>query len=130
MINMPENLSQLIDQKTFAHLATVMSDGSPHVAPVWIDHKDGHILITSGKGTVKDLNMRRNPNVAISMVEPENPYKFVSVKGTVIEVTEQGGDDLVDALAFKYLNEEKYPYRQEGDVYVIYKIEVEKFTGN
>lgn len=130
MSNLSENLEHMLNQKTFAHLATVMEDGSPQVSPVWIDHEGGHIRVNSARGRVKDKNMRRTPDVAISMTDPENPYKFISVKGKVVEVTEDGADAHIDALAYKYLGQETYPYRQDGEVRVIYKIEVQQVSGN
>lgn len=130
MPNLSESLKNMLNQKTFAHLATVMADGSPQVSPVWIDHEGGYIRVNSAQGRVKDKNMRRTPDVAISMTDPENPYKFVSVKGKVVEVTEDGADAHIDALAYKYLGEKTYPYRQEGEVRVIYKIEVQQVSGN
>jgi len=129
MPNLPEHLIKFLDQKTFAHLATVMADGSPQVSPVWIDHADGYIQVNSAKGRVKDVNMRREPNVAISMVDPDDSYNFTSIKGKVVEITEDGADDHIDALAFKYMGVESYPFRSETETRVTYKIEVQQIAG-
>lgn len=121
-VNLPPHLVQLIDKKTFVHLATVMPDGSPQVSPVWIDHEGGYIVINSAKGRVKDRNIRRNPKVALSLVDPDNPYQTVSVRGRVVEITEKGADRHIDRMAKKYLGQDKYPYRKASEVRVIYKV--------
>lgn len=110
------------DRKALANLGTVMPDGSPQVTPVWFDY-DGKIFrVNSAKGRVKDRNMRRNPHVALSIVDPENPYRYLEVRGRVVEITEAGGDEHIDQLAKKYLGKDRYPYRRTGEVRVTYKI--------
>ena len=85
--------------------------------------------VNSAKGRVKDRNMRRNPAVALSIVDPDNPYRYVGVMGRVTEITEQGGDAHIDRLAKKYLGQDRYPHRQPGEVRVIYKIAPERVSG-
>ncbi len=99
-----------------------MPDGSPQVTPVWCDYDGTHIRINTAKGRIKDKNMRRNRKVALSVMDPENPYRHLAVRGEVEEVTEQEADAHIDLLAKKYLGKEKYPFRQPGEVRVIYKI--------
>ncbi len=99
MSTIPDNFNDLFQKKTFAQLATIMSDGSPQVSPVWCEYDGNHVVINSAKGRVKDRNMRRNPNVAISIQDPENPYRHLSLKGTVVEITETGADAHIDKLA-------------------------------
>ncbi len=118
----PENYRDLFTKQAFAHLGTVMPDGSPQVTPVWCDYDGTHIRINTAKGRIKDKNMRRNRKVALSVMDPENPYRHLAVRGEVEEVTEQGADAHIDLLAKKYLGKEKYPFRQPGEVRVIYKI--------
>ena len=122
----PEKYRDLLDKPVFAHLGTLMPDGSPQVTPVWVDYDGGDIRVNSAKGRVKDKNMRRNKKVALSVADPENPYRHMSVQGTVIDITEQGADAHIDALAKKYLGKDKYPFRQPGEVRVIYKIRPDK----
>ncbi len=124
----PERYRDLFAKKAFAHLATMMPDGSPQVTPVWCDYDGTHIRVNSAKGRVKDRNMRHNKKVALSIMDPENPYRHLSLRGEVEEVTEQGADAHIDLLAKKYLGKEKYPYRQPGEVRVIYKIRPERFS--
>jgi PPOX class probable F420-dependent enzyme len=124
----PEKYRDLFTKQSFAHLGTLMPDGSPQVTPVWCDYDGSHIRINTAKGRVKDKNMRRNKKVALSIVDPDNPYRHLSVRGQVEEITEQGADAHIDALAKKYLGKDKYPFRQPGEVRVIYKIRPEKVS--
>jgi PPOX class probable F420-dependent enzyme len=119
----PPGFRSLADKKAFAHLATVMPDGSPQVSPVWFDLDGRYIRINSAKGRVKDKNMRRNPHVALSIIDPDDPYRHLAVRGKVVEITEQVADAHIDALAKKYLGVDRYPNRKPGEVRVIYKIE-------
>lgn len=126
--NIPENYRDLFDKKAFAQLATVMPNGTPQVTPVWWDYDGSHIRINTAKGRVKDRNMRRNKKVALAIVDPDNPYRYLGVRGEVAEITEQGADAHIDLLAKKYLGKEKYPFRQPGEVRVLYKIRPEKIS--
>jgi len=122
----PEQFKDLLTKVAFAHLATLMPDGSPQVTPVWCDSDGPYIRINSAKGRVKDKNMKRTKKVALSIQDPDNPYRYLAVQGEVVEITEAGADDHIDALAKKYLGKDKYPFRQPGEVRVIYKIRPEK----
>ncbi|HET8563792.1 MAG TPA: PPOX class F420-dependent oxidoreductase [Candidatus Binatia bacterium] len=124
----PEQYKDLFTKVAFAHLATLMPDGSPQVTPVWCDYDGTHIRINSAKGRVKDKNMRRNKKVALSIQDPDNPYRHLAVRGEVAEITEQGADAHIDALAKKYLGKDKYPFRQPGEVRVMYKIRPEQIS--
>ncbi len=124
----PENYRDLFGKKAFAQLATLMSDGSPQVTPVWCDYDGNYIRINTAKGRVKDRNMRRNRKVALTVVDPDNPYRYLAVRGEIAEITEQGADAHVDRLAKKYLGKDKYPFRQPGEVRVLYKIRPEKVS--
>lgn len=127
MATIPEQYKDLLTTKiTFAHLGTIMKDGSPQVTPIWFSYDGTHILLNSAKGRLKDKNMRTRPRVALSIIDPDNPYRYVQIMGQVAEVTEQGGDAHIDALAKKYIGKDKYPWRQPGEVRVIYKIALDK----
>jgi PPOX class probable F420-dependent enzyme len=119
----PEKYLDLTEKKAFAQLATLMPDGSPHVAPVWFEYDGKHILVNTAKGRVKDQNMRHDPRVGIDVLDPDNPYRHLSIRGKVVEITEKGADDHIDKLTKKYTGQDKYPYRGPGEVRVIYKIE-------
>ena len=126
MAAIPDQYKDLLQKKAFAHLGTLMKDGSPQVTPIWFGYDGTNILINSAKGRLKDKNMRNRPQVALSISDPENPYRYMQIRGKVIEVTENGADAHIDSLAKKYLDQDKYPFRQPGEVRVIYKVEVER----
>ncbi|GBE18866.1 pyridoxamine 5'-phosphate oxidase [archaeon BMS3Abin16] len=128
MTDVPKDFIDLFEKKGFAHLATIMPDGSPQVTPVWVEYESGRVLVNSAKGRRKDLNMRERPKVALSIQDPDNPYRYLEVRGTVVDITEEGGDAHIDRLAKKYLGVETYPYRREGEVRVIYRIRPDKFS--
>ena len=126
MATIPEKYLDLFQKKAFAQLATLMPDGSPQVSPVWVDYDGHYILINSAKGRVKDKNMRHDPRVGLDLVDPENPYRHLSVRGRVVDITENGADAHIDKLAKKYLGQDRYPNRRQGEMRVIYKIEPER----
>ena len=122
----PDKYRDLFDKKAFAAFTTLMPDGSPQTTPVWVDHHDGEIWVNSAVGRQKDKNVRRDPRVALAIVDPDNPYRYVEVRGRVREITQDGADAHIDAMAKKYLGQDKYPYRQPGEQRVLYKIAIEK----
>jgi PPOX class probable F420-dependent enzyme len=125
----PEKYRDLFSKRAFASLATLMPDGSPQVTPVWCDLEDDDIVvINSAKGRQKDRNLRRDPRVALAIIDPENPYRYLEIRGKVVEITEQGAAEHIDKMAKKYLGVDKYPYGQPGEVRVMYKIRPEHAT--
>jgi PPOX class probable F420-dependent enzyme len=122
MATIPEKYQDLLQKKAFAQLATLMPDGSPHVSPVWFEFDGQNILINTAKGRVKDRNMRRDPRVGLDIVDPDNAYRHLSIRGRVVDVTENGADAHIDKLTKKYIGQDKYPYRGPGEVRVLYKI--------
>ena len=126
MAAIPENYLDLTQKKAFAQLATLMPDGSPHVAPVWFEYDGKNVVINSAKGRVKDKNMRRDPRVGIDILDPDNPYRHLSIRGRVVEITEKGADEHIDKLTKKYTGQDKFPYPGPGEVRVIYKIQPER----
>jgi PPOX class probable F420-dependent enzyme len=126
MSTIPDQFSDLFKKKAFAQLATIMSDGSPQVTPVWVEYDGKHVVINSAKGRTKDKNMRRNPLVALSIQDPDNPYRHLSLQGKVVEITEKGADAHIDKLSKKYTGKDVYPNRRPGEVRVIYRILPEK----
>ena len=113
----------LFTKRAFASLATLMPDGSPQVTPVWCDLDGDLVIVNSAKGRQKDKNIRRDPRVALAIIDPENPYRYLEIRGRVVEITEQGADAHIDKMAKKYLGADKYPYRQPGEVRVMFKIQ-------
>lgn len=128
----PESHKDLLDGPIYVQMATYMNDGSIQVNPVWCSFDGSHILINSALGRVKDKNLRANPTITILAMDPENPYRWLEVRGTVDEFVEKGADEHIDDLGELYLNQRPYPFRQEGEVRVIYKIrplKVQAFAG-
>jgi PPOX class probable F420-dependent enzyme len=113
----------LTEKKAFAQLATVMPDGTPQVTPVWFLYENGKFIVNTARGRVKDRNMKGNSRVAISIMDPDNPYAHLSFRGIIVRATEDGASDNIDRLAKKYLGKDKYPFAQPGEVRVMYEIE-------
>lgn len=112
----------LTTKKAYAHIATLMADGSPQVTPVWFEYDGEFVIVNSAMGRTKDRNMKRDARVALSIQDPDNPYRYLQIRGVVMEITTDGADASIDRLAFKYLGQERYPGRRPGEVRVIYKI--------
>ena len=130
MAAIPDQYLDLLQQKTtFANLATTMPDGSPQVTPVWFDYKAGIIRVNTAKGRVKARNMQTGVPVALAIMDPDNPYRYLQVRGKVGRVTEAGADQHIDSLAKKYLGKDKYPFAQPGEVRVMYEIEPASASG-
>jgi PPOX class probable F420-dependent enzyme len=124
MAVIPENFIDLLTaKKAFANIATVMKDGSPQVTPVWFDYTDGKIRVNTARGRVKARTLRPGAQVAMAIADPDNPYRYLQVRGRVLNVTEDGADTHIDSLAKKYLGQDKYPFRQPGDVRIKCEIE-------
>lgn len=111
----------LLGEPHLAHVATIEADGTPHVTPVWVDTDGEHIIFNTAKGRVKYENIRRNPVVAVSVVDKTNDYRTLWVKG-IAELTEEGADAHIDKMAKKYLGQDSYPWRKPDEVRVIVKI--------
>ena len=116
----------IFDKKTFCYVATVSASGKPQVTPVWCEFDGTHVVFNTARGRVKDANLARNPKITLAASDPDNPYRYVQVKGRVAEVTEQGADAHIDKMTKKYMNQDTYPYRRPGEVRVMVKIAPEK----
>jgi PPOX class probable F420-dependent enzyme len=127
----PAKFIDLVTEKVaFANLATIMPDGSPQVTPLWFDYKDGTIRINTAVGRRKASNLDANPKLAMSIMDPTNPYRYLQLRGHVTRSTKDGADEHIDSLAKRYLGQDKYPFRQPGEVRVIYEIAVDSCHGN
>ena len=129
---MPDTISpgfrKLLQEPTYCQLATLMPDGSPQVTQVWVDTDGEHILVNTAQGRQKELNVRRDPRVAVNVVDPTNAWRLAMVRGRVVDVTTAGADQLIDQLAKKYLNEDTYPFRRPEEVRVTLKILPERIN--
>lgn len=115
----PESHLDIFDKRSFAHVATI-DDDLPQVTPVWVEYADGYVVINSAKGRKKDRNMRDNGMVAVSVQDPDNPYRYVGLQGKVTEIIEENAYDHINKLSHKYTGND-YP-KNPGEVRVIYKI--------
>jgi len=123
MTTLPEAYRDLLNgKKAFANIATVMSDGSPQVTPVWFDTTGEKIRVNTAKGRVKARTMKEGTKVAMAIMDPDNPYRYIQIRGTVSRVTENGADAHIDSLAKKYLGKDKYPFRQPGETRLMFEI--------
>src|SRR4051812_39398695 len=124
----PEQYQDLFQKRAFGNLATVMPDGSPQVTPVWVDFDGTHVIVNSARGRQKEKNMRRNDRVALSIFDPDNPYRYLEIRGKVAEITEEGADQHIDKMAKKYMGKDTYPFRRPDEVRVLFKIAPSKTT--
>jgi PPOX class probable F420-dependent enzyme len=116
MVDVPQAFHDLLDgKKAFANVATVMADGSPQVTPVWFDTADGRLRINTAKGRVKSRTLKQGAKVAVAIMDPDNPYRYIQIRGTVTRATEDGAEAHIDKLAKKYWGLDKYPHRQPGE---------------
>ncbi|NHN47769.1 PPOX class F420-dependent oxidoreductase [Halostella sp. JP-L12] len=129
MTTIPDDFRDLFEKKTFAHLATLLPDGSPHVTPVWVDYDADadRLLVNTERGRKKEENVREDRRVAVSMTDPDNPYRMLSVRGEVAEITTEGARKHIDELAKRYMGEDDYPNPIETER-VILSIEPEHVT--
>jgi PPOX class probable F420-dependent enzyme len=124
--SIPEDAVYLLEGTHLAHVATVNADGSPQVTPVWVDHDGDTVLINTARGRIKEQNLAREPRVSISIVDAEKPYQPLLIQGRAVELTEDGADQHIDKLAKRYLDEDVYPFRGEGEVRVLVRIEPDR----
>ncbi len=125
-VSITPEIAKLFQGKNFVSFSTLMKDGSPHVAPVWVDIDGNTILINTAVGRVKEKNVKRDNRVALSIFDHQNPYDMVAIRGKVIEVTTDGADEHIDKLAKKYFGLDKYPYHSPDEKRIIVKIKPEK----
>ena len=123
---MDPSIRRLFEGKNFVFVSTLMDDGTPQITPTWVDLEEqdgGYILINTAVGRVKQKNVAQNPNIALAVVDQNNPYDMVSVRGKVVEqIRGDVADQHIDKLAKKYLGKDKYPGRSPGEMRIILKI--------
>jgi PPOX class probable F420-dependent enzyme len=128
MAKIPEKYLDLFEKKAFGSLGTLMPDGSPQVTPVWVDREGDTVLVNTAKGRQKDKNIQRDPRVSVTLIDPDNPYRYVEIRGRVVETTDKGAKDHIDKMAKKYLGVEKYPYAQPGEQRLLLRIRPERVS--
>lgn len=127
MAELPDSVRDLLEEKTFWHVATVNADGSPHSTPMWVGLRDGKILLNTALDRQKARNIDREPRVALSVTDPGNPYRNAHVLGRVVEtITGEQAEADIDSLSQKYIDQTPYPYRAPGEQRVTYLVEPTK----
>ena len=117
MAELNDKARSLIDGPNLAFLAEVMEDGSPHVSPVWVELEDGYLTFNTAIGRLKERNMRRDPRVALSIADKDDPYDKVDIRGRIVEIVEgEEAERQIDTLAKKYIGQDTYPWRRPGEV--------------
>jgi PPOX class probable F420-dependent enzyme len=117
---------RLVEEPSYAQIATLNPDGSPHLTEVWVDTDGSHLLVNVADTRQKTKNVRRDPRVAVQVIDPTNAWRLITVTGRVVEITAEGADEHIDKLAKKYLGQERYPWRNPAEQRLILKILPEK----
>ncbi len=125
MVSIPENVRDLFERPIVSVLATLMADGQPQLTPVWCDYDGKYVRINTARGRQKDRNMTKRARVTVLLMDPQNPYHWVEVRGHIVETTEAGAREHIDQLARKYTGK-NYVYQQPDQVRVLYRIEPDK----
>ena len=123
---MNPKVTKLFEGKNLVFIATIMKDGSPQLSPVWANFEEGHILVNTAEGRLKHKNILRDPRVAISVVDQNNPLDMTTIRGKVVEIIPDYSYEHANRLTKKYMGLEKYPFRQPGEKRIILKIAPEK----
>lgn len=124
----PESHRDLLDKKGFAHVATIGPDGKPQSSPVWYHWDGSHLRFSLTETRQKLHNLKRNPSVAISITDPDDPYRYIEIRGTVTAIDNDPSNTFIDSLAKKYLDQDAYPYHQPGDKRVVVSVAPEHTT--
>jgi PPOX class probable F420-dependent enzyme len=122
-MELTDKVKKLIDGKNFASAATRMPDGSPQAATVWIDRDGDTIILNAARSRQRTRNLKRDPRIAISIFDQNNPYSSASIRGKVVEIKEEGGEEHIDKMNMKYHGVPKYPYHMPNDPRVLIRIE-------
>ena len=123
----PNSHKDLFQKRAFGSFTTLMPDGSPQTTPVWVDFENGKVVVNTALGRQKDKNVRHDPRVAVTLIDPDNPYRYLEIRGRVDEITQDGADQQIDKMAKKYLGQDKYPWARPGEQRVLIKIIPERF---
>lgn len=128
MTSVPDKYTDLLDKKGFAHVATIGKSGEPQSSPVWYGYDGEHILFSQTTSRIKLKNLKRDPRIALSITDPENPYRYLEIRGEVVDVSDDPEFEFIDSMAKKYMDKDKYPFHQPGDVRVVVKVRPTNFS--
>ena len=124
----PEQFNDLLQSTALAHIATIGPKGEPQSTPVWFGWDGQHILFSQTKGRQKYRNVKRNPAIALSIVDSSNPFRYLEVRGKVVAIDEDPNNQFIDSMAKKYMGQDKYPFHQSGDERVVVAVEPEHIS--
>lgn len=126
----PAEYLDLFEKRAFAFVATLLPDGDPHVVPTWVDYDGDHLLVNVVEGSRKEKNVRKHPAVAVAIQDPDQPYRYLQVRGTVVEATAEGADEQLDDVAERYTGQPRYPRRgADENRRILLRIRPEHVTG-
>ncbi len=128
MTELPSEYLDLFEKQSFAFVSTVLPDGAPHVTPTWVDYDGEHVLVNTVRDNRKDKNVRQDPRIALAIADPENPYRYLSVRGEVVERREEGAREHLDSLAERYTGQPNYP-GPSGQERVILVVRPDRVSG-
>ncbi len=124
----PDTHSDLLNTTALIHVATIGPHGEPQSNPVWFDWDGTHLLFSQTKTRQKYKNLLHNPHIAVSLVDPQNPYRYLEIRGVVVRMEDDPDKAFIDKMAHKYLGMEKYPWNQPGDERVVVFVKPEHTT--
>ena len=125
-MSLSPEIKKLVEDKNLAFVSTLMKDGSPQITPTWVDIEGDIIVINTAEGRMKQKNLLRDPRIAISIVDRNNPYNMITIRGKVVEQTTVGADLHIDKMAKKYLGVDRYPFARPGEKRILLKVKSEK----
>ncbi len=128
MATVPEQYQDMLDKTAFWHVATTGPSGEPQSSPVWVGHVGGQMMFSLTKGRQKYRNLAANPDIALSATDPDNPYRYLEIRGTVVRVDDDADNSFINSMAKKYMGQDVYPYHQEGDERVVMVVEPKHTT--
>ena len=126
MATIPSNYADLLDKKVFWHVATQGPNGEMQSSPVWAGFTDGQFVFSLTKGRQKYHNLQANPSIAVSGIDPENPYRYLEIRGTVVTIDDDPDNAFIDSMAKKYMDVDAYPFHQPGDERVVVRVEPQR----
>ncbi len=113
---------ELLSAVNFCHVSTTREDGTIHTVPIWVDVEGDDVVLNTETNRAWPKNLRRTGHTTLTVLNMENPYEYLTVTGHVAEETEEGAFDHIDKMAKKYIGQDTYPFHQDGDVRVIFRI--------
>jgi len=118
-MNVPDSHADILEKKAFASVATIGPDGEPQNNPVWFDWDGEFVRFSQTTTRRKYRNLLRDGRVALSILDPDDPYRYIEIRGEMVAVEDDGETAFINSMAAKYLGLDEYPWHQEGDERVV-----------